>query len=103
MTHVADGPLPTALPDSSNTWKVTGEDAVPPVILAWKTVRVTVRETKNNAFASLAPVASKLSPLPIQTALRMPGLVVEYAFSNVTPAGPIGPCAPVAPVGPIGP
>ena len=74
MTQVAEGPLPTATPELSNTWKVSVEDVGPPVILAWKTVRVTVRETKNIAVASfaapLAPVAvaSIDWPLPIQTA-----------------------------------
>jgi hypothetical protein len=81
ITQVAEGPLPTATPELSKTWKVTAEEAVPPVILAWKTVRVTVRETKNKALASLVvplpPVASNTSPLPIQTALRMPGLFAE--------------------------
>ena len=34
ITQVAEGPLPTAMPELLNTWKVTAEEAVPPVIRA---------------------------------------------------------------------
>ncbi len=103
ITQVAEGPLPTGLPELSKTWNVSADDVVPPVILAWKTVRVTVRETKKNELASLAAplvpvaVASSDWPLPIHTAVWPSRLLLDQAFSNVTPAGPTGPVAPAGP------